>query len=200
MYYFIFIIFNREAMREFIINDLLKLRLEDNKTIIYINEVKIIQCKYLMLNEPSFIGETKKENPKDLSVDSQSEHLNHSLELIEKNGIPPEVEFWAHSSNLQAWYEHSYNTHLLHSNLSFPLLKRLSQAGDKVAKQIFKKEIIKRFRDGNLNVMVFLIIEGYLDELGIEESDDLYEELDFETRKKLFKRLRESEKRNTFIL
>ncbi len=187
-------------MNEFIINDFLKLKLEDNKTIIYINDVKIIQCKYLMLNEPSFTGENEEVHQNDLSVDAQSENLNLSLELIEESEIPPEVEFWAHSSNLQTWYEHSYNTQLLHSNLSFPLLKRLSQAGDKVAKQIFKKEIIKRFRDGNLNVMVFLIIEGYLDELGIEESDDLYEELDFETRKKLFKRLRESEKRNTFIL
>ena len=187
-------------MKEFVINDLLKLKLEDNKTIIYINDVKIIQCKYLMLSEPNFNGKTEEVIKESLSIDAQSKNLNHSLELIEENEIPPEVEFWAHSSNLQAWYEHSYNTQLLHSNLSFPLLKRLSQAGDKIAKQIFKKEIMKRFRDGNLNVMVFLILEGYLDELGIEESDDLYEELDLETRKKLFKRLRESEKRNTFIL
>jgi hypothetical protein len=187
-------------MKEFVINDLLKLKLEDNKTIIYINDVKIIQCKYLMLSEPNFNGKTEEVIQESLSIDAQSKNLNHSLELIEENEIPPEVEFWAHSSNLQAWYEHSYNTQLLHSNLSFPLLKRLSQAGDKIAKQIFKKEIMKRFRDGNLNVMVFLILEGYLDELGIEESDDLYEELDLETRKKLFKRLRMSEKRNTFIL
>jgi len=187
-------------MKEFVINDLLKLKLEDNKTIIYINDVKTIQCKYLMLNEPNFNSKTEEVFQESLSIDAQSKNLNHSLELIEENEIPPEVEFWAHSSNLQAWYEHSYNTQLLHSNLSFPLLKRLSQAGDKIAKQIFKKEIMKRFRDGNLNVMVFLILEGYLDELGIEESDDLYEELDLETRKKLFKRLRESEKRNTFIL
>ncbi|KKL75322.1 hypothetical protein LCGC14_2056060 [marine sediment metagenome] len=187
-------------MKEFVINDLLKLRLEDNKTIIYINDIKTIQCKYLLLNESSPDVELFENNVKDLTIDAQSENLNHSLELIDENEITPEVEFWAHSSNLQAWYEHSYNTQLLHSNLSFPLLKRLSKAGDKVAKKIFKEEIMKRFRDGNLNIMVFLIVEGYLDELGIEESDDLYEELDFETRKKLFKRLRETEKRDTFIL
>ena len=119
------------------------------------------------------------------------------MELIDEfeNEIPPEVEFWAHSSNLQAWYEHSYNSQLLHSNLAFPLLRRLTQAGDETAKKMFKKEIVKRFRDENLNVMVFLIIEGYLDELSIEESDDLFQELDFETYKKLQKRLRESEKK-----
>ena len=189
-------------MKEFKISDLLKLKLEDNKTIIYINDLKIIQCKYLLLNELNFDSETKENNSEKLSIDTQSKSLNHSLELIDEyeTGIPPEVEFWAHSSNLQAWYEHSYNTQLLHSNLAFPLLRRLTQAGDKIAKQVFKKEIIKRFRDGNLNVMTFLILEGYLDELSMEESDDLYQELDFETYKKLQKHLRESEKKNTFIL
>jgi len=48
--------------------------------------------------------------------------------------------------------------------------------------------------------MVFLILEGFLDELGIEESDDLYQELDLETYKTLQKRLRESPKKDTFIL
>ena len=189
-------------MKEFEISDLLKLKLENNKTLIYVNNVKIIQCKYLLLNEFSFVNETGELNPEKLSIDTQSKNLNHSLELLEEdeNYVSPEVEFWAHSSNLQAWYEHSYNTQLLHSNLAFPLLRKLTQAGDKIAKQVFKQEIVKRFREGNLNVMVFLIIEGYLDELSIEESDDLYLELDFETHKELQKRLRESMKKNIFIV
>ena len=189
-------------MKEFKISDLLKLKLEDNKTIIYINDVKIIQCKYLLLNELSFDSETKEINSEKLSIDTQSKSLNHSLELIDEEyeDIPPEVEFWAHSSNLQAWYEHSYNSQLLHSNLAFPLLRKLTHAGDKTAKMVFKKEIKNRFREGDLNVMVFLIIEGFLDELSIEESDDLYQELDFETYKKLQKHLRESEKKDNFIL
>jgi hypothetical protein len=189
-------------MKEFEISDLLKLKLENNQTIIYINNVKIIQCKYLMLNNSNINSEAKGKVSENLSIDSQSSNLNHSLELVNDydNEIPPEVEFWAHSSNLQAWYEHGYDTQLLHSNLAFPLLRKLTQAGDKIAKQVFKKEILKRFRVGNLNVMIFLILEGFLDELNIEESDDLYQELDFETYKKLQKRLRESEKKETFLL
>ncbi len=187
-------------MKEFKISDLLTVKLEDNKTIIYINDVKIIQCKYLLLNEVSFDSETEEFPIEKLSIDTQSKNLNHSLELVDENNIPPEVEFWAHSSNLQAWYEHEYDTQLLHMNLAFPLLRKLTQAGDTIAKQVFKKEIKKRFRAGNLNVMTFLIIEGYLDELSIEESDDLYQELDFEIYKKLQKRLRESEKREVFII
>ena len=189
-------------MKEFKINDLLKLKLEDNKTVIYVNDVKIIQCKYLLMNELNFDREIKENNPEKLTIDAQSENLNHSLELVDEyeNEIPPEVEFWAHSSNLQVWYEHSYNSQLLHSNLAFPLLRRLTHVGDEIAKKIFKKEIVKRFREGNLNVMIFLILGGYLDELSIEESDDLFQELDLKTYKKLQKRLRESEKKDTFIL
>ncbi|GAG56050.1 unnamed protein product, partial [marine sediment metagenome] len=48
--------------------------------------------------------------------------------------ITPEQEFWAHCSNLQTWAEHHYDTRLLHSNISFPLLRRLTEAGDPVAK------------------------------------------------------------------
>ena len=76
----------------------------------------------------------------------------------------------------------------------------MAQAGDPIAKQVFKKEIVKRFRSGNLSVMTFLVKEGFLDELSIEESDDLFQELDLETYKKLQKRLRETEKREVFII
>ena len=53
------------------------------------------------------------------------------------NTITPEQEFWGHRSNIQAWVECEYDTRLLHSNLSFPLLKALSDAGDPKAKAIF---------------------------------------------------------------
>ncbi len=35
------------------------------------------------------------------------------------------MEFFAHCSNLEAWINNDYNPHLLHSNLSVPLLKEL---------------------------------------------------------------------------
>ncbi|GAH27524.1 unnamed protein product, partial [marine sediment metagenome] len=64
--------------------------------------------------------------------------------------ITPEQEFWAHCSNLQTWAEHHYDTRLLHSNISFPLLRRLTEAGDPVAKQFFKDEIAERIKLGVL--------------------------------------------------
>ena len=62
---------------------------------------------------------------------------------------------------------------------------------------------MKRFRSGNLNVMTFLVKEGYLDRdhLDIEDSEMLYEELDFETVKELRKRLKESSgKKERFVV
>ncbi len=190
-------------MKEFNINEFLKLKLEEGKTVIYVNNMKIIQCKYLLLNNPIKDSEEVQIEPGNITVDVQAENLDHSLELDDDNeiDIPPEAEFWAHSSNLQVWYENNYNTEVLHTNLAFPLLRKLTEAGDKTAKEVFKTEIRKRFRSGNLNVMTFLIKEGFLDQLNIEESDDLYRELDFKTYKKLQKLLKKSNKnREGFII
>ena len=88
--------------------------------------------------------------------------LDHSL-------ISPETEFWGHCSNLQAWYESNYDTRILHRNLAFPLLKRLTEEGDTVAKKVFKEEIAKRLETGHPNVVLYLIEEEYLEVLNWEE-------------------------------
>ncbi len=191
-------------MNEFKINDLLKLKLENGKTSIYIKDSKIIQCKYLLLNSGKENNPNSTLNSKNISVDEQAGTLDHSLELNKNNTIeiPPETEFWAHCSNLQAWVENSYDTQVLHTNLAFPLLRKLTKYGDKLAKKVLKTEIMKRFRSGNLNVMTFLVKEGYLDRdhIDIEDSELLYEELDFETSKELRKRLKESSGQNERFL
>lgn len=192
-------------MNEFKINEFLTLRLENGSTIIYINDKKIIQCKYLLINKSLDHDGDSNLDSNDISMDDQIGNLDHSLELDDDNnneGVSPEAEFWAHCSNLQAWYENNYDTQVLHANLAFPLLRKLSKNGDKKAKQVLKKEIIKRFRSGNLNVMTFLVKEGYLDRdhLDIEDSELLYEELDFETLKVLRKRLQDSSgKKERFV-
>lgn len=62
-----------------------------------------------------------------------------------------------------------YDSRLLHSNLSFPLLRKLAEAGDKTAKKVFKDEIAKRLEGGNVNVIKYLLIEGYLSFLNENE-------------------------------
>jgi len=78
--------------------------------------------------------------------------------------------------NLQAWVENNYDTRLLHSNLAFPLLKKLVDAGDKLAKAVFKEEVIERLMDGNLNTILFILDQGYLDKFLKEERDAILED------------------------
>ena len=113
------------------------------------------------------------------SIDEASEKLNFSLdpdvEYIEPelreiiNDIDVETEFWAHCSNLQVWAENNYNTRLLHSNLSFPLLKKLTEEGDLIARRRFKEEIGNRYFTGVESVQIYLEEEGYLEFLSKEE-------------------------------
>jgi len=79
---------------------------------IYVAGQPFTQCKFLLLDIP--VAEISSLN--DISsIDDTTSGLDHSLEREPyKFEIPPEVEFWGHCSNLQVWYEHEYDTRLLH--------------------------------------------------------------------------------------
>jgi hypothetical protein len=87
--------------------------------------------------------------------------------------IEPEQEFWDYCSNMQLWVECGYDTNVLHSNLSFPLLKALTEEGDLDARRVFSEEIVKRFNGHNAKVKKFLAEEGYLEHLNEEEKTHL---------------------------
>ncbi len=155
-------------MQKYRINKFLDLRFEDNRTNIYVKNELFRQCKYILLNiSVENLDKTLKIN----SVDDAVEILGGSSEFQVPNfeNFNPELIFWAHCSNLQAWHENNYNTSLLHSNLSFPLLKELTKAGDLNARKIFKEEIAKRFESNNITVIKFLLYCGYLTYLNNEE-------------------------------
>lgn len=154
--------------REFTINNFLTLKLEHDETIIYVKGDRFDQCKFLLLNIPIESVSTFDEID---SIDEAGEKLDNILEAGEESEIqiPPEVEFWAHCSNLQAWYEHDYDSRLLHRNLAFPLLKRLTELGDPIAKRAFREEIAKRLNSGYTAVVNYLIEEKYIDYLNRDE-------------------------------
>ena len=58
---------------------------------------------------------------------------------------------------------------MLHRNLSFPLLKKLTEAGDPLAKRVFKEEIAVRFMNGHLPVIVYLLENNYLDYFSLDD-------------------------------
>lgn len=168
---------------EFKVNEFITLKLEGHykgfleefwETIIYVKGERFDQCKFLLLEIP--VDEVKTLDQIE-SIDEAAEKLDRSLEPIHGHimKIPPDVEFWGHCSNLQVWFENDYNTRLLHSNLAFPLLKKLTEAGDPLAGKVFKEEIAKRLEKSSPTVLEYLINEKYFNFLNQEEIESMLE-------------------------
>ena len=179
---------------EFKINKHLSLKLKRGKTLIYVSGKLFRQCKFLLLDIPIIDDGVKEFSLEDIdSIDEAAEKLNKSLEPRKNKAytytIPPEVEFWGHCSNLQAWYENGYNTRLLHYNLAFSLLQRLAMAGDIRAKKVFKEEVIERYNTGINSVREYLRKKGYLENFTIEEFLSLIEN---ENDRDIIEQLRET--------
>lgn len=151
---------------EFKVNEYITLKLEGKNTNIYVNGIKFNQCKYLAFNIPV---DKVQEFDRVQSID-EMEQKDRSSKYRALN-IKPEEEFWGHSSNLQAWVENKYDTRLIHRNLAFPLLKKLTEAGDLLANRVFKEEIVKRLESEYHPVIVYLIKDGYLNYLNKKEVD-----------------------------
>jgi len=161
---------------EFKLNPFITLKLEEGNTFIYINGEKFIICKHILIDIPV----EKVESIDNLkSIDEYIDnHNGYSIHLQnDSTYIPLDLEFWVHCSNMQVWVENNYNSRLLHSNLSFPLLKKLTEVGDPVAKKVFKEEIAKRFESGYIPVMQFLLSERYIKYLNNEEIQYLVDYL-----------------------
>ena len=160
--------------KPFRINDYISLILKDEKVNILIEGKEFMLCKGIAIKMPvEDILEIQNFNSVDDLITMYDKKLEEGKE--HEQDITPEIEFMVHCSNLQAWSENGYNTDLLHYNLAFPLLKKLSEVGDRRARKVFKEEIVKRFLKGNKQAQVFLHANEYLSILTSEEQQVLYE-------------------------
>lgn len=159
------------------INEFVTLKLENGESNIYIKGELFNQCKYLLLN-------IQKKKIKDYgnidSIDEAVEVNNLSNELEGRRRedefkIDPKEEFVGHCSNLQAWAENDYDTCILHRNLAFPLLKRLTEVGDEKAMSVFKEEVLKRLVSGHSTVITYLADSGYLKNITDQDYQELFE-------------------------
>ncbi|MFX1488733.1 MAG: hypothetical protein ACFFBI_06265 [Promethearchaeota archaeon] len=150
--------------KEFRVNNYITLKLKGIKTTIYVAGEPFDQCKHLLLNIPVDQVESYEEID---SIDAAAEKLgsNDIGQLGRSYEILPLTEFWGHCSNIQAWAENNYDTRILHRTLAFPLLKKLTDCGDPIAKRVFKEEIAKRFESGHSTVVQYLIQNRYLEYL-----------------------------------
>jgi hypothetical protein len=151
------------ADEKIVINDLLDVRNVKGKTFVYVNGAKFDRCSYVMvtssihsLHDVNSVDDlVRKSRRRDDMV--STEGLD-PLQLYILYGITPRTQLIAHASNIQAWAEHGYDTRLLHSNLSFPLLKKLAKSGDKIAQKVIEKEIINRIYSGSESVIATIIM------------------------------------------
>ncbi|MEJ2276394.1 MAG: hypothetical protein P8Y70_01400 [Candidatus Lokiarchaeota archaeon] len=174
-----------KVLREFHITNLLELKLEKGhwdeegdedpyvkeniRVQIYINGNPFRTCKFLLIVNPHLEKKFETIN----SIDEVKEILNKDLEYKITPAvlnISPEEEFWAHCSNLQAWVENDYDTHLLDSKLSFPLLKELKRLGDSKAKQVYNEEVMERYAKGSCDVKDLLISKKYFENIPFEQQ------------------------------
>lgn len=167
-----------EIKNEFQINDFITLKLEWNKkkckyaTEIYVLGRKFLQCKHLFLIIPN-------EDPKKKwidSIDDLEKLYGSGLEEAHYKNIRPEdfgltakEVFWGHCSNIQVWAENNYDTRLLHSNLSFPMLRKLVEVGDLKARAMYRKEVAIRYSTGCKKLRQFLYDECYMSTFNNEE-------------------------------
>ncbi|MBD3195903.1 MAG: hypothetical protein GF317_12650, partial [Candidatus Lokiarchaeota archaeon] len=166
----------KELLNSFRVNDFITLKMVGNRTNIYVKGQLFNQCKYLLLN----ISRSNLPQLHDIeSIDDAAERLDRSMEGHEGgfSTIPPETEFWGHCSNMQAWVENNYDTRILHRNLAFPLLRRLTEVGDPRAKEVFRKEILKRVESGYPTVVQYLLNQGYLRFLKSRDIDGILDNI-----------------------
>jgi len=155
----------------FEVNEYIVLKLEEGYTNLYVKGELFNQCKFLLFTIP--VDEVRTYDEIN-SIDEAADILDRSMESFRyAYEISPEEEFWGHCSNLQVWAENRYDTRLLHSNLAFPLLKALADAGDPQARRAFKEEIAKRLESMYEPVVEFLIDGGYLRYLNKEELESI---------------------------
>ena len=161
---------NRTTREEFIINKYLSVRLEGGRSQIYVAGRSFMICTYLLLNIP--------DEPTDhiQSIDEAAANYGDELHVGKERNetmyhidISPEEEFIGNCSNLQAWAENGYDTRLLHSNLAWPLLKKLMEVGDKKARKAYKEEIALRLEENDLSATQYILGGGYINDLSIDE-------------------------------
>jgi len=154
------------------INQYITLKLEHGRTYIYVNGRRFLQCIRLVLDiQKKDVRLYDEIESIDEAADLYNKHLYHNRivtgpmarpVLDQTHDITPEEEFWGHCSNIQAWVEHDYDTRILKSNVSFPLLRELTQAGDPLAGKIFREEIALRLESGYPSVVQYLLNQGYI--------------------------------------
>ncbi|MBN2152879.1 MAG: hypothetical protein JW839_15615 [Candidatus Lokiarchaeota archaeon] len=140
------------APQRFVINEFIDVVLDDDgRTQVYAGGKLFRMCSYILLEVDHNILSD--------SIDEIITKAPKNAKQLENNKsmISPKTAYWAHCSNIQAWVEHDYDTRLLDSRLSFPLLKELSLLGDKKAARVLQTEFFERLRNATPAIAALIL-------------------------------------------
>ena len=132
------------------INKYIMLLLEENKCKIYILNEKFMEFDISKLKET-----IQKYRLSQYFNVNQENAININQDELKIN------DFVLISKIFKFWVNHNYNTNFLDYHISFPLLRKLVQLGDKQAKKVFYNEIIMHLWGGDPLFVKFLIRERY---------------------------------------
>lgn len=132
---------------EFKVNDYIMLKLEEERTRIYVSGEFADTCIYNPFNE------------------------NNST-----YDLDPELLFSKYCSDFKIWVENEYDTSLLNYKNAFSVLEVLKNIGDPIANKLFRKEIIKTFNSANQQAILYLIKCKYNNQVDKKEINTLFED------------------------
>ncbi|MHA1235391.1 MAG: hypothetical protein ACTSQL_09950 [Promethearchaeota archaeon] len=133
---------------EFKVNEFLSLKFEEGVINIYVKGKKFPQSQLLSYNIPL------------VNFFDRFKSIDEAYEKIDKESVSN--QFQDQCLSLREWAKNKYDTRLLHRVIAYPLLKKLVQIGDPLAKEVFEGEIVKKFKSGHIPSMNYLIQSGYL--------------------------------------
>lgn len=154
----------------FVINDYITLKYEEESSNIYVNNEYFCPCAgHSILMLPTKLFSVFAETSLDNIIEILGDHIHDC-----NKGLTPKIDHWQNCELLKCWTTDGYPTTYLRMDLAFPLLEKLFEIGDPQAKTVFKEEIAKRFMSGYKPIMVYLVNEGYLRYLDSEMLDLLF--------------------------
>lgn len=129
-------------MKEFRINEFLSVKLDKN-TEVFFKDIKVRTCFSAVSNIP------RRDADKFENFESIDEYIDSHVSTHGTLKVSDDEIFWATCSSLQFWAENNYATNIISNKDYFYLLEKLANAGDEKAKEIFVKELTRRFDTEN---------------------------------------------------
>ncbi|MHA1683219.1 MAG: leucine-rich repeat domain-containing protein [Promethearchaeota archaeon] len=145
--------------KKYNVSDLIELWLVVNDTFIIVDGKVLNMCKHLAITMDDAMLEATADLETIDDIISMAKKLVPEREMRRKvrELVSGEEEFWAHCSNVQAWYDMGYDMRVIDSRLGARILEAMSEAGDPNAKQIFQTQMRDRleagFASGNSNII-----------------------------------------------